>query len=85
MRSLGKAEVVGSIPITSSKEREETMAQCNSIGCTREGTVERHIDAPFTMTSQAAQSLHRILECQVCHDQYLRMKEVGKPATLGKL
>lgn len=61
------------------------MAQCETIGCTKEGTIERDICTPFSMTSTASQSKRKIVICVDCHNQDMRMKLVGRPAGLGRV
>lgn len=61
------------------------MAQCETVGCIREGTVEQHIDAPFTMTSSAAESRRKIIICEDCRAQDERMHDIARPAVIGKL
>lgn len=61
------------------------MAQCDVTLCTREGTIERNVDAPFTMLSTSTQSRKTILICEECNKQDERMHQVGKPAAFGQI
>lgn len=54
------------------------MAQCTSPGCTREGTVESSVEAPFAMSASTSQTRRTELICTTCDEQNERMELLSK-------
>lgn len=58
------------------------METCENSLCNNPAVVEKVIDAPFSMTSTSTKS--RVVKkiCLPCHNQDIRMKDVGYRASL---